>query len=268
MEKSKISLHVQRFTSTNKVMMLHGFTGTYESMQELSELLPYDCATPDLIGHGRSPCPTNHFPYRIKEIIKQLDGVAEEYLCKPFNIIGYSMGARIALSYAADRQDSLQSVVLIGGTAGIENDQDRHLRAVHDSGIAAKIEDHGLEHFVNFWEKRPIFASQRLLSLEKQEKIRRIRLRHQTCGLANHLRLAGTGMMDSLWQKLQDIEVPILLIAGQKDQKYVEIAESMVSELPNAEINIVVGAGHAVHYEKPEETAEIISQFLRKTRTY
>ena len=69
--------------------------------------------------------------------------------------------------------------------------------------------------------------------------------------------------MDSLWHKLEDLTMPVLLIAGERDHKFIEIAESMKEKIPNSEIKIIVDAGHATHYEKPKETSDVIVQFLK-----
>jgi 2-succinyl-6-hydroxy-2,4-cyclohexadiene-1-carboxylate synthase len=263
MQQINTALYVLNVKKISTVLMLHGFTGSHKAMEELSRLLPYDCAVPDLIGHGRSPCPVELSPYRMEEMVKQLDDVMRVHLRKPIDLLGYSMGARLALTYAMDRQEAINALVLIGGTAGIVNDEDRQLRSAQDSRIAANIEEFGLERFVRYWENRPIFTSQKALSLEKQEKMRRIRLGHRTHGLANHLRMAGTGVMGSLWHKLEDLTMPVLLIAGERDHKFIEIAESMKEKIPNSEIKIIVDAGHATHYEKPKETSDVIVQFLK-----
>ncbi len=264
MQQINISLYVPHVKKISTVLMLHGFTGSHKAMEELSSLLPYDCVAPDLIGHGRSPCPDELSPYRMKEMVKQLDSVMGIHLRKPVDLLGYSMGARLALTYAMSRQEDLNSLILIGGTAGIANHEDRQLRSSQDSRIAANIEEFGLEQFVHYWENRPIFSSQKSLPLEKQKRMRRIRLGHRTHGLANHLRMAGTGAMDSLWHKLGDLKIPVLLIAGERDQKFIEIAEYMKEKIPNSEIKIINDAGHATHYENPKQTSNVIVQFLRK----
>ena len=264
MQQINASLYVPHVKKISTILMLHGFAGSHKAMEELSSLLPYDCVAPDLIGHGRSPCPDELSHYRMKEMVKHLDGVMGMHLRKPIDLLGYSMGARLALTYAIGRQEVINSLVLIGGTAGIANDEDRQLRSTQDSRIAADIEEFGLEQFVHYWENRPIFASQKSLPLEKQERMRRIRLGHRTHGLANHLRMAGTGAMDSLWHKLGDLRIPVLLIAGEMDQKFIEIAEHMKEKIPNSEIKIIGDAGHATHYENPEETSDVIIRFLQK----
>ena len=75
MQQINTSLYVPDIKKISTLLMLHGFTGSHKAMEELSSLLPYDCVAPDLIGHGRSPCPVELSPYRMEEMLKQLDTV-------------------------------------------------------------------------------------------------------------------------------------------------------------------------------------------------
>ncbi len=259
-----VSLHVAGTGNENTIMMIHGFTGSHKSMSELCELIPRKCVRPDLIGHGLSPCPDKTHQYRLESMVDQLNEVANKTMRQPFSIIGYSMGARLALTYAMTSQDMISCLILISGTAGIQDEWERHERLIRDSSIASEIEVHGMQHFVSYWERQPIFASQGSLSVAKKEDMRRIRLSQRPKGLANHLRMAGTGAMVPLWDYLERLEIPVLLIVGEEDAKFVHIAERMKARLPDAELEIIGNAGHAVHSERPRETAATIIQFLNR----
>tara|TARA_B100001778_G_scaffold287347_1_gene255105 strand:- start:3969 stop:4766 length:798 start_codon:yes stop_codon:yes gene_type:complete len=244
-------------------MVLHGFLGSHKSMEELASYLDSSYILPDLIGHGSSPCPTELKQYTLKAMINQIHEVANSSLQEPFDLIGYSMGGRLALSYALAKQNNLRSLILIGGSPGIEDDFARHQRAIDDIRKAALLEDKGLPAFVNAWETQRIFSSQRLLSSDKLFAQRRARLSTKPMGIISHLRASGAGVMRPLWGRLHEIKIPVLLVVGSKDEKYIDIGGRMRSRIPSSALAMVSGAGHAVHFEKPEETAEVINKFTQ-----
>ena len=243
-------------------IILHGFLGNHKSMEELESHLDSSYLLPDLIGHGRSPCPSELKHYTLQAMVKQIHEVASSSLQEPFDLIGYSMGARLALSYALTKQGSVRSLILIGGSPGIQENFARHQRAIDDARKVALLEDKGLTGFINAWETQRIFSSQRLLSSNKLSAQRRARLSMNPLGIMSHLRASGAGVMEPLWGRLNEIKIPVLLIVGSEDEKYIDIGERMQLQIPESKIAIVSGAGHAVQLEEPEETAEVINKFI------
>jgi 2-succinyl-6-hydroxy-2,4-cyclohexadiene-1-carboxylate synthase len=63
-----------------------------------------------------------------------------------------------------------------------------------------------------------------------------------------------------VWHRLSELRMPVVLIAGERDQKYVTIAERMAERIPNAQVVTVPGAGHAVHLEAPDLIAGVIAE--------
>jgi 2-succinyl-6-hydroxy-2,4-cyclohexadiene-1-carboxylate synthase len=53
--------------------------------------------------------------------------------------------------------------------------------------------------------------------------------------------------------------MPVLLIVGEYDHKYREIAQRMVQALPDGRLEVIAGAGHAVHLERPAAVAALIA---------
>jgi 2-succinyl-6-hydroxy-2,4-cyclohexadiene-1-carboxylate synthase len=56
--------------------------------------------------------------------------------------------------------------------------------------------------------------------------------------------------------------MPVLLIVGERDTKYVAIAERMHSLLPDAQLAIIPNAGHTVHLEQPTAFGAAVAEFL------
>ena len=82
-------------------------------------------------------------------------------------------------------------------------------------------------------------------------------------GLASSLRLLGTGAQEPVWDRMGEIKVPVLLMAGEHDSKFSALAFRMAAGIgDNAGISFVPGAGHAAHLERPQSVALILNRFL------
>jgi 2-succinyl-6-hydroxy-2,4-cyclohexadiene-1-carboxylate synthase len=178
----------------------------------------------------------------------------------PIDLIGYSLGARIALASAVHHPESVHRLVLISGTAGIEDSEERERRRGADEAMADRLEASGdLAGFLADWLAKPMFAS--LGAAAGLEA----RLSNTPRGLADSLRRMGTGTMVPCWEQLAGLRVPTLVIAGGEDAKFVGLAERLVAELPNATLARIAGAGHACHLEAPEVVGTLIEDWLCST---
>ena len=127
-----------------------------------------------------------------------------------------------------------------------------------DDALAAHLEEVGVDTFLHEWLAQPLFAR-----LPDDAACLDERRRNTTAGLASSLRLAGTGSQRSLWADLARITVPVLLLSGEHDPKFTEIARQMTEHIgPNATASIVEGAGHSVHLEQPERTTRCVRAWL------
>jgi 2-succinyl-6-hydroxy-2,4-cyclohexadiene-1-carboxylate synthase len=95
-----------------------------------------------------------------------------------------------------------------------------------------------------------------------QAAVREQRLRSTPAGLAAALRGLGTGALPSLWDRLDELTLPVDLVVGERDAKFRATAEGMAAGLPAARLHVVAGAGHAVHLEAPAAVAEVICSGL------
>jgi 2-succinyl-6-hydroxy-2,4-cyclohexadiene-1-carboxylate synthase len=245
------------------LLLLHGFTGSAVAMSDVATALGacHEVLVPDLVGHGKSHAPAGVGAYSADAQVRHLREVVGRHQT-PMPVVGYSMGARLALTFAVAAPELVSSLVLIGGTAGIAEESEREARRRSDETLADMIEREGVPAFVDYWESLPLFASQRSLSADRQHTIRAGRLTNTAAGLANSLRGFGAGEMPSVWHCLGDIAVPTLVIAGSLDTKYVALSGQLVERLPNAKALVVDGVGHAVHTEAQRAVVEAILAHL------
>ena len=232
---------------------VHGFTQTRASWNLAIENLSdrYTCQTIDAPGHGESADGK-------LSLIECGDAIAETMATG--TLIGYSMGARMALHAALRHPEKVKRLVLISGTPGIEVSDERATRVASDEALASHIEDIGVAAFVAEWLQNPMFAG---LSREKAQVEERIKNSPQ--GLADSLRHAGTGTQAPLWEELSKLEIPTLIIAGATDKKFSDIASRMHSGMPQSTLVVVQGSGHTVHLERPDEFLVILRDWLRTT---
>ncbi len=178
-------------------------------------------------------------------------------------MLGYSMGARLALAFAVAHPDRVARLVLESGGAGIEDAVARASRREADEALADRIERDGIAVFVDEWERLPLWASQANLPGEIRRRQRERRLANWPQGLANSLRGFGQGVQPSLWYALPSLPMPVLAVAGGLDTKYAAIAERMGALVPCATTVVIPGAGHTPHLERPEEFWNAVEAFLR-----
>jgi 2-succinyl-6-hydroxy-2,4-cyclohexadiene-1-carboxylate synthase len=259
-----LDTHIRRANigAPKKVAFLHGFTGSTKTWEEVITYLPnsVEILAIDLIGHGETASPVDPARYYVEQQIEDLNELFLQLNWTDFALVGYSMGGRLALAYA--EKYSVSQLILESSSPGLEDEEARAERKKADEVIANKliVEDH--ESFVDFWESIALFDSQKSLSAEKCQFIRNERLAQSKIGLSNSLIGFSTGVQFSYWGKLAQLDLPILLLTGELDKKFCEIAKQMQKNLPNAEWIEVKDAGHAIHVEKPEIFATIIKEVI------
>jgi len=232
------------------LLLLHGFTGSRADFSSLRQLPPhYNPITLDLPGHGNNQSPA---PYTMAQAAAAVVAQMEERIGKrPFHLLGYSMGGRLALYIALHYPDSIASLTLESASPGLATAEARQQRRQHDNTLADRIEREGVPAFVDFWEQLSLWESQQQLSVETRTALRDRRLKNDPSGLADSLRGMGTGVQPSLWPRLGELFMPVPLIVGALDHKFVAIAQEMAAAMADVRLDVVAGAGHTVHLERP-----------------
>jgi len=246
------------------VVFLHGFTGSIDDWSDLIKELEDLCEpiSINLAGHGTSAHPADFSEYTIDAEINRLLRIVNSRMIEKFVLVGYSMGGRIALSFACRYPNRLRGLILESTTAGIEDEDDRRLRIESDEELARFIESRDIEVFVDRWMSLSLFASQNKMPPEKLMELRTRKLRNSRTALANSLRAAGTGRMEPLWEHVSNLSMPVVLITGSLDTKFTEINKKMASLIPDCKHIVSDDAGHTVHFEKPDIYHQVVKDFI------
>jgi len=259
-----VQFHVEECGEGFPFLLLHGFTGSGAAWEPFcpawgrhSRLI-----MPDLIGHGETDSPDDPARYDITRAADDLRCLLDRLGIEKTDLLGYSMGGRVAITFACLYPERVRKLVLESTTPGLRTEEERAARVRQDQELARTIREGGIRRFVEYWELIPLFESQRRLPAETRERIRQQRLRSSPVGLANSLCGMGTGAQPSWWDRLGSLHFDVLLVTGALDAKFERIAEEMLPLLPRARHVSVPGCGHAVHVEEPEEFAAIVSRFI------
>ena len=243
-------------------VLVHGFTGSSYSWGEhlVDGLASAGCPPVllDLPGHGRNVAARHARHFSLDSALSAVEDAGHW----PAGLVGYSMGGRLALHFAARRPDAVRRLVLESASPGLETQVERRLRRESDDDLARSIELDGVEAFIDRWERLPLFETQSGVDEDVRSRLRAERLQNSVEGLAGALRGLGTGALPSLWDALPGIHVPTLVLVGTLDRKFVSTGERMAAALPDARLLVVAGAGHAVHLERPDAWLEAVTGFL------
>ena len=247
------------------LLLIHGFTGSSRAWPpEVVDALArrFRVLVPDLIGHGESDRHADPGRYALGRVVSDLCELQDACEIERAAWVGYSMGGRVALGGAVLRPERIRALVLEGSSPGLADPDERTRRAHADDALAGSIEKDGVDRFVESWTQQPLFATQRRLDEGVRDRQRALRLRNDPASLAACLRGLGTGVQPCLWGALGALSMPVLLIAGQHDAKFLDIARSMQREIPHAHLTPIEDAGHTTHLEQPGRYVASVLSFL------
>lgn len=236
-----------------RLVLVHGFTQTGRSMEPLATALSgYELVRPDLPGHGRSPAPEG-------DLWSAASALGASFGTSAY--LGYSLGGRVCLHLALLNPALVTRLVLVSTTAGIRDERGRDVRRRADEELASRLLEGGdatLPGFLEEWLQRPLFST-----LERTTADMDSRLENSAAGLASSLRHHGTGLQAPLWDRLSELEMPVLVVAGSRDERFAAVGRAMADAIgSNARFALIDGAGHSVPLERPKELASLVAPFL------
>ncbi|WNS74690.1 2-succinyl-6-hydroxy-2,4-cyclohexadiene-1-carboxylate synthase [Bacillus sp. DTU_2020_1000418_1_SI_GHA_SEK_038] len=260
-----IQYYVDRWGSPDgtPLILLHGFTGSGASWKRFEPYWKnFNVFAVDIIGHGKTDSPEDVSKYDIESVAGDLQTILHKLGIVHTNLLGYSMGGRLALTFSLKYPQLVRKLILESSTPGLKSESEREARRLQDEKLACRIQENGIAEFVDYWENIPLFQSQKMLSEDIRQQIRNERLGNSVLGLSNSLRGMGTGTQSSWWERLHELSFPVLLITGELDTKFCRIAKEMHKTLKDGNLLSIDKSGHAIHVEKPDLFGTIVNEFL------
>jgi 2-succinyl-6-hydroxy-2,4-cyclohexadiene-1-carboxylate synthase len=234
------------------LVLLHGFGGTHRAWDPVLPELDherYNPLVPDLRGHGTKA--------GVRPV--SFDGCVGDVLAAApdaFVLCGYSMGGRVAQQVALTAPGRVSRLILVSTSAGIADPAVRERRIAEDRAFADDLDHMTIEQYADRWMANPLFDG---TSAQAARWWREDLLRNDPGALAEALRTIGGGAMEPFWDRLPTLTMPVTVIVGSRDAKFVRWAtEDYPARLPQAEVHVVDGAGHGLPREAPVELAALI----------
>ena len=264
------------------VLFLHGFSGSGLSWTGVAG--PggrFRAIVPDLPGHGGTGWEADAIPARpgpgpsdgvpdlrprasVERTADDLAAIVRRLDADRVDVVGYSMGARIALRLAVAHPDVVRRLVLEAPSAGIADPDARARRVAADVERARLAVSEGIDAFAARWEAEPVLAGEAGLAAEARGRQAAIRRSNAPLGLAASLVYGGQGAMEPLHERLAAVAAPTLVVIGTDDPARAR-GEEVAAGIPGARLALVDGAGHAPHVERPERFRTLLLEFLTET---
>jgi 2-succinyl-6-hydroxy-2,4-cyclohexadiene-1-carboxylate synthase len=233
------------------LVLLHGFAGTHRSWDLVVPELDaerYLPIVPDLRGHGtKAHVGPADFAGCVTDVLASAPPT--------FTLCGYSFGGRVAQHVALAAPGRVTRLVLVSTSGGLEDDAERAARRAEDEALADEVAGLSGEAFADRWQAQAVFDD---TPEEAARFWRADLLRNDPRGLAEALRGLGPGVMEPMWSRVRELTMPVTVVVGDRDTKFMAFAERYMSLLPDAELVVVPGAGHGIPREAPRELAAAI----------
>ncbi|MCC8931270.1 alpha/beta fold hydrolase [Rhizobium sp. 'Codium 1'] len=230
-------------------LLLHGYTDTSRSYQAIARYLGgFRLVIPDLPGHGDS---AEDSQADLSTIVEDLAAVADHLDCAPSLVIGHSFGSLVALEIARQKTWSDLKIVTLAGSPCPNLTGLQALDPIRRFGDAVEAADPFLTH----WYSGPVALDPQFLALVKADAVRMpVRTWHHYLDLLEKLDLRS---------KLEEIEAPLLSIAGDRDQLFgARHVDALGQGLRRGHDIRLPGVGHNPHWEAPQQVATIITDWL------
>ncbi|HEY3475905.1 MAG TPA: alpha/beta fold hydrolase [Anaerolineales bacterium] len=216
-------------------------------------LLQYDCR-----GQGQSDHPDS--PYSMELHADDLAALRTSLGCERAHLAGISYGGEVAQAFSLKYPERTQSLIL----ADTVSEVGPELRITVEASInAARACD--AQAFFNAtvpWNFSPAFiaANPRLLADARK--------RYEQLDFPAIVRLCECFLEVNFAARLGEIKCPVCIMAGSLDLlKGPGYAVILKNGIPQAEMHILHGAGHASCWERPQEFNSVVLGFLAKQQS-
>ncbi len=197
------------------------------------------------------PMPLKKFATQLSADVARMDNSPQ--------LMGYSLGGRLALHALLDSPDLWQSAVIVSAHTGLSDPAARLERQKTDAEWASKALRSEWDEFLTEWKNQSVLAGVELPD--------RYRLKAERNEIARSFMDWSLGAQDDLLERLGDLQMPILWVVGERDEKFLRVAEKACAALPNGQLEVVADCGHRVPWEQAEIFHKLAGDFFQTTKS-
>jgi 2-succinyl-6-hydroxy-2,4-cyclohexadiene-1-carboxylate synthase len=176
---------------------------------------------------------------------------------KPRVLIGYSMGGRLALHALLENDPPWHAAVIISAHPGLTTETERASRRERDATWASRALTDTWVSFLHDWHGQPVLQGPAMRDAQGDS---RLALRRRE--IARSFMDWSLGAQESLWERLPEIKIPVLWVAGEQDESYVSIAHQAAAVMPDARVAIAPASGHRVPWQAESWLVDQVAGFI------
>ncbi len=257
-----VEIHQQNKNKEN-LFLLHGFMGSGCVFDLMIPQLKSFCnpITIDLLGHGKTGNAGSPRRFHFQNQVDDLAAVISEITYEPIYLHGYSMGGRLALNFALAKANLLKGLILESTNPGLNDKQELVHRKRLDDKRASEIETN-FHSFLDKWSVLPLFNNE-ISDKDHLNRYHEIQRKQNPQQMAYSLRGFGTGWMPPVYKQLQKLDMPVLLLVGEKDKKYVKIMKGMNRRFSKSRLKMISKAGHRIHVDQSDDMTTKLKTFIK-----
>ena len=173
-------------------------------------------------------------------------------------LLGYSLGARLALHALLEPGHPWQAAVLVSAHPGLEAAAERSARLEADSAWAARAFGGDWQEFLDAWNAQPLLGQTVIRDASASRSL--VTRRRE---VARSFMDWSLGAQQPLWQRLAQITIPVLWVAGERDEKFLALAQRAAALSPHARLAVATASGHRVPWENDAWLADTTARFLK-----
>lgn len=251
------------------ILFLHGFCAshlTWDYIIDSFDKERYTLILVDLLGHGNSSIHENS-DYSLTSQTKIIFELIDFLKLGDFIIVGHSYGGSVALllTILYEKELTLRKLILID--AGAYPDEIpffiRHLKNPLISFFASKGSPLIPKSTAGFAVLKSLYFNKKLVNKNRVSKYSKFFSPEQFKAIIKAAKKIIPDDFDSIVKQYSKIEIPVLIIWGKNDSVISSASgKKLNSSLSNSKLKIVTNCGHIPQEEKPEETFQLIRDFL------
>lgn len=190
-----------------------------------------------------------------------LNAMASRDAHRPRILLGYSLGARLALHAMTQQPQLWDAAILISGHPGLRTVEDRNARLVQDQAWAVRFLREPWPDVMTAWNSQPVLAGETVPATDQ----RLVETwRHEIARATDAWSLARQA---DLRARLGAVTCPVLWLTGGLDEKFTALAAESCTLLKHARHAVIPDAGHRAHLDQPEAVAAAVTAFAGDFRS-